>query len=394
MGMDEVEDLLGKGFSSHTMNVLEIEVEEAESMVGSGRKRTNLNNRSKSASAQDMLRAIVLRGNFLTKVLVVAGLALVALFYMAALDSQDDSNDPIAKPMPTAPGPTPAITPVAPVAPPTNPPVNPPTDPPVNPSTDPQDAPKKGIKDGNNLYSKYATLAPLIDHPLPDDDTVEKISEKWGKWMFWDGDEDYRPTDDYCADYPNRDIPGDEFPEDAWQADAVFVNHYLDAADKLIGRAMDAIFEEYGYGKASSPEALVERMEMFHWSKEDLSQSEDPPEKYKKKGTRGNGGWTTERSFNGLVRRLLHAMMTSDTFTVVMGGHSAAVGQGNHFRQSYMMQFHKIMSPIFARLGVKLITRNMAQGGMGTIQAGMGSSSIYGDDVDLLLWDSGKKTLL
>ena len=59
-----------------------------------------------------------------------------------------------------------------------------------------------------------------------------------------------------------------------------------------------------------------------------------------------------------------------------------------------MMQFHKIMSPIFARLGVKLITRNMAQGGMGTIQAGMGSGSIYGDDVDLLLWDSGKKTLL
>lgn len=55
-----------------------------------------------------------------------------------------------------------------------------------------------------------------------------------------------------------------------------------------------------------------------------------------------------------------------------------------------MMQFHKIMYPVFARLGVKLITRNMAQGGLGTIQAGMGSGSIYGDEVDLLLWDSGK----
>jgi hypothetical protein len=56
-----------------------------------------------------------------------------------------------------------------------------------------------------------------------------------------------------------------------------------------------------------------------------------------------------------------------------------------------MMQFHKVMYPVFARFGVKLITRNMAQGGLGTIQAGLGSSSIYGDEVDLLLWDSGKK---
>lgn len=55
-----------------------------------------------------------------------------------------------------------------------------------------------------------------------------------------------------------------------------------------------------------------------------------------------------------------------------------------------MMQFHKIMYPVFARVGVKLITRNMAQGGLGTIQAGMGSGAIYGNDVDLLLWDSGK----
>ena len=58
-----------------------------------------------------------------------------------------------------------------------------------------------------------------------------------------------------------------------------------------------------------------------------------------------------------------------------------------------MMQFHKIMYPVFARLGVKLITRNMAQGGLGTIQAGLGSGSIYGDEVDLLLWDSGTSTL-
>ena len=54
-----------------------------------------------------------------------------------------------------------------------------------------------------------------------------------------------------------------------------------------------------------------------------------------------------------------------------------------------MMQFHKVMYPIFARLGVKLITRNVGIGGLGTIQAGMGSGSIYGNEIDVLMWDSG-----
>jgi hypothetical protein len=82
-------------------------------------------------------------------------------------------------------------------------------------------------------------------------------------------------------------------------------------------------------------------------------------------------------------------MMTNDDFTVVLGGHSAAAGHGNHFQQSYMMQFHKVMEPIFARLGVKLITRNIARGGLGTLQDGLASGSIYGDKVDMILWDSG-----
>ena len=54
------------------------------------------------------------------------------------------------------------------------------------------------------------------------------------------------------------------------------------------------------------------------------------------------------------------------------------------------MQFHKIMYPVFARLGVKLITRNVGMGGLGTMQAGMGSGSIYGDEIDILMWDSGE----
>lgn len=145
----------------------------------------------------------------------------------------------------------------------------------------------------------------------------------------------------------------------------------------------------YGHPKPKSAEGLAERMKMFHWDKVDLAAGEGPPEEFSGKLTRSNGGWTTRRSFEGLVRRLLHAIMTSDTFTVVLAGHSSAAGHGNHFRQSYIMQFHRIMAPVFARLGVKLITRNISQGGLGTVQNAMAAGDLYGQEVDLLLWDSG-----
>lgn len=53
------------------------------------------------------------------------------------------------------------------------------------------------------------------------------------------------------------------------------------------------------------------------------------------------------------------------------------------------MQFHKVMEPVLSYLGVQLISRNLAQGGLGTIQSALGSADIYGDEIDFLLWDSG-----
>jgi hypothetical protein len=246
------------------------------------------------------------------------------------------------------------------------------------------------VPKGNLLsYSKLSHIVPDPEHVPVDDATKKKVATEFGRWHFWDGDEQSRPSGDYCGQYANRDIPGDEFPDEAWQGDAVFVNHIVNDAEELVSRAMEAIFVEYGHGHKTKAEDLAERLKMFHWDKLDLLTQTSPPNKYTKHGDRGNGGWTTERSLNGLVRRLLHAIMTNDTFTVVLGGHSAAAGHGNHFRQSYMMQFHKILAPIFARLGVKLVTKNMSQGGLGTIHNAMGMGSLYGNETDLLLWDSG-----
>ena len=53
------------------------------------------------------------------------------------------------------------------------------------------------------------------------------------------------------------------------------------------------------------------------------------------------------------------------------------------------MQFHKVMEPVFALLGVELTSRNLAHSGLGTLQSGMGAKDIFGSEVDVILWDSG-----
>lgn len=342
-----------------------LEMEEAESLVGARKKISNRINSNNKAKTQ--VAACALRNDFLPKVVVLACVILLGILLLST--KEEDSQQPqhgngsnglmgdveVKTPTP--------MTDLLPTEPPSVAPkqeqVGEPLETPEPteaPKPDPTQSPtateiksdesnndknegggednKVGIEDdedGNPYgYSNFATILPLIDHPLlPEGDaTKEALVEKYGKWHFWDGDEDSRPTEDYCGKFPNRDIPGDEFPDDAWQADAVFVNHILNDADQLIARTMEAIFVEYGHGKPLDPDGMAERMKMFHWSREDLSTMNGPPEKYGKRGDQGNGGWTTKRSFDGLVRRLLHAMMTQDTFTVVMGGHSAAAGHG------------------------------------------------------------------
>ena len=52
------------------------------------------------------------------------------------------------------------------------------------------------------------------------------------------------------------------------------------------------------------------------------------------------------------------------------------------------MQVQRILEPVFARLGVSFQARNFGQGGLGTLQNGLAASSLYGPDVDMLMWDS------
>jgi hypothetical protein len=282
------------------MHALEMETEEMESFVGSGGRRKAV------PKKEDDVLSMLMQPCFLSKIGVVALFAMVAIFYSAASANNESFDDLLIEDSQRKET---VVSTTANVS-------------------ESKNSSRHLFEDGSYVYAKISTIPPLVDHPFPDDATKQAMAEKFGHWHFWDGDQDGRPHDDYMAKYPNRDIPGDEFPDNAWQTDAVFVNHYLNDADQLVSRAMEAIFTEYGHGKPLPAEGLAARMKMFHWDKVNLATATGPPEKYGRRGDRGNGGWTTQRSFEGLVLRLTHAMMTSDTFTVVMAGHSAAAGQG------------------------------------------------------------------
>jgi len=42
------------------------------------------------------------------------------------------------------------------------------------------------------------------------------------------------------------------------------------------------------------------------------------------------------------------------------------------------------MEPVFARLGVKLLSHNIAFGGLGTMQTSLASGDLYGREIDIL----------
>ena len=147
----------------------------------------------------------------------------------------------------------------------------------------------------------------------PPQAVLDEYANTWGTWQL--GELPKMDRDVFCGAYPHCDVPRDEFPPDTWQADSAFVTKFLDEAEKLVDRAMHAILAEYG----KSPDDTI----MFDLTYMDLKHRE-----LREQPTPDNGGWTTKRSMQGLSRRLLHAIMTRDTFTFIMGGHSAAAGHG------------------------------------------------------------------
>ncbi len=253
-------------------------------------------------------------------------------------------------------------------------------------------------------------------HVFAENETIatrrQAVMEEWGSWTLVDDNKD-RPLNDYYGNYPHRDVPRTEFPSNAWQLDSDYLSRFLPESIQLVQRAQRAILAEYGQNHSS---------DMFHIFRY------ESPEFVNETGSR-QGGWTTNASWQGLVKRILHAIITEDSFVFAMGGHSAAAGHGyvcgshkglyhkvvvsscpcgcykrfllthldslvvdyrhrNHFQQSYTLQIQWILESVFARMGVQLVARNFGNGGLGTVHNGMAAGDIYGHDVDMLMWDS------
>ena len=206
----------------------------------------------------------------------------------------------------------------------------------------------------------------------------QQLTNQWGSWSLAS---EAPHSSDFYARHPHRDAPGSAFPAHAWQTDPTYINAFVPEAQALVRRVQEAILTEYGHGLDRKPDqSFQERSAMF--------QIEFTTDRYDNTNVDA-GGAMNARSWQGLVRRLLHAILTQDTFRLVTAGHSVAAGHLNMFKQGYTVQVQRILEPVFARLGVTMTAHAIAVGGMGTIMNSLAGSGVYGDDIDVLLLDAG-----
>ena len=210
--------------------------------------------------------------------------------------------------------------------------------------------------------------------PMNQTDKEEMMNE-YGSWTF----SQKRPVreESFYQQFPHRDVT--DWPVDAWQRNPEYLKPFLEESIQLVQRAKTAILQEY-----NSTQSDVSLMFEVTKYDDDTFNNTKFPKEYG--GTRG--GWTTVRSWKGLKRRLLHAIMTEDSFIVAMTGHSSAAGHGNIFQQSYTLQIQWILEAVFARMGVFHESRNFGMGGMGTGHSGLAAATVFGPDVDFQIWDS------
>lgn len=98
------------------------------------------------------------------------------------------------------------------------------------------------------------------------------------------------------------------------------------------------------------------------------------------------------RSKRKMMMKLLQAQIHRKKipFVWATGGHSAAAGHGNFYDESYTNYLNKAAVPIFESVGLDFVARNYAMGGTNSApEVAMCSKEIFGEDIDVLVWDFG-----
>lgn len=108
--------------------------------------------------------------------------------------------------------------------------------------------------------------------------------------------------------------------------------------------------------------------------------------------------YPSEKSLERLRRRikikLIESQITdapkSTTFIWAVGGHSAAAGHGNLFRNAYANVIEESLQLVFGPIGIQFLGKNYAMGGTKSgPEVAFCMESIFGSDVDILSWDYG-----
>ena len=88
------------------------------------------------------------------------------------------------------------------------------------------------------------------------------------------------------------------------------------------------------------------------------------------------------------AKRILRAAASDDpTFVASFGGYSVTVGRGNMFNQSFPFIMESVLKEPLKKLGVDLVVRNAAIGGIPSFPYGWCLSNFLGEDSDLVSWD-------
>ena len=88
------------------------------------------------------------------------------------------------------------------------------------------------------------------------------------------------------------------------------------------------------------------------------------------------------------AKRLLQAKHSNKPFVMAFAGYSVTVGRGNHFSQSFPFVLERLWKPILQEtLGVDLVVRNAAIGGIPSFPYGFCMEHFLGDDADVISWD-------
>ena len=79
-----------------------------------------------------------------------------------------------------------------------------------------------------------------------------------------------------------------------------------------------------------------------------------------------------------------------ERFIWATGGHSSAAGHGNLFNESYTAYMERGAKDVFRAIGIDLVGRNYAMGGMDSApQIALCNEAIFGKDADVISWDFG-----